>query len=381
MHKGSNSLIIALFERAFTLYLTNKTGLHLIECNSLLTMTKVVLVIFFTSTFLFACYHKKNSYPINEVKEVKLPNILSSPKLEMSGLAWYEENLILLPQLLRTSTGQKKLFSISKKQILHYLSDPTFQISVTELTLIDAEIDKIIPSPEYEAIGFKGESIFLLIESDQGDMKSFIVKGDANENGVFSLDPNSISQVPIKHNYFEMAGETLLIKDEKIYVIYEVNGKNRNSNPQVFVYDLNLKYLGAESFPSIEYRITDATSVNSENKFWLINSFYPSEEYLLKPKADLFSPSVFQSRKLGVKRLIEMEFSDESIQISSRKPIMLHWKDWNWEGLVRLDDLGFLIINDTYALGEKRTYLGFVALNSKSKSKSLKINNNLKLVK
>ena len=58
-------------------------------------------------------------------------------------------------------------------------------------------------------------------------------------------------------------------------------------------------------------------------------------------------------------RLIEFEFNEDKIQLSGRDPIQIELDEKgarNWEGIVRLDDRGFLIATDKYP----EMILGFI---------------------
>ena len=67
-----------------------------------------------------------------------------------------------------------------------------------------------------------------------------------------------------------------------------------------------------------------------------------------------------------VERLVEMQIVDATtIELVDRPPLQLQLTaEWdndgarNWEGLVRLDDLGFVVVTDRFP----NTILGFVPL-------------------
>ena len=62
----------------------------------------------------------------------------------------------------------------------------------------------------------------------------------------------------------------------------------------------------------------------------------------------------------SVERLIELEISDDKIQLSGREPIQLQLSEKNsrnWEAIVRIDDKGILIATDKYP----EMILGFIA--------------------
>ncbi|MBV7336480.1 hypothetical protein KFU94_51275 [Chloroflexi bacterium TSY] len=116
------------------------------------------------------------------------------------------------------------------------------------------------------------------------------------------------------------------------------------------------------SFPNIEYRTTDATALDADNRFWVINYYFPNEGVLLPdvdPIAELYGQGITHKQYDHVERLIELEYSESGIQLVERPPIQLELIDAprNWEGIVRLENRGFLIVTDKWP----ETILGFVA--------------------
>ncbi len=60
-----------------------------------------------------------------------------------------------------------------------------------------------------------------------------------------------------------------------------------------------------------------------------------------------------------MERLIEFEFNENKIQLSGREPIQIELDEKasrNWEGIVRLNDRGFLVATDKYP----EMILGFI---------------------
>ena len=64
----------------------------------------------------------------------------------------------------------------------------------------------------------------------------------------------------------------------------------------------------------------------------------------------------------AVERLVEFELKNEKIQLSNHKPIQIELDEKesrNWEGIVRLDEIGFLIATDKFP----GSILGFIPIN------------------
>jgi hypothetical protein len=103
--------------------------------------------------------------------------------------------------------------------------------------------------------------------------------------------------------------------------------------------------------------------MDDQNHFWAINYYWPGDAKRLKPAPD----PIVMTNKEGkshqnsdaVERLIEFEFNEDKIQLSGREPIQIELDEKasrNWEGIVRLDDKGFLVATDKYP----EMILGFI---------------------
>jgi hypothetical protein len=113
---------------------------------------------------------------------------------------------------------------------------------------------------------------------------------------------------------------------------------------------------------NIEYRLTD-TALDSENKFWGINYFFPGDEDLLPkndPILEQFGAGETHAKYPQVERLVQFLFSDSEVILSGRPPLYLQLTEDinNWEGLVVLDDKGFLLVTDKYP----KTIFAFVPI-------------------
>jgi len=143
---------------------------------------------------------------------------------------------------------------------------------------------------------------------------------------------------------------------------YEANGRNVNSDPLVQTFDLLLTPQSALPMVPLEYRVTDVTTVDAGGRFWALNYFYPGEADLLDPAPDplaaQFGEGTTHADSEVVERLVELVWSPTGVAFSGAAPIQLRLMDRaspgterpsrNWEGLVRLDDRGFLIVTDKF---------------------------------
>ena len=114
---------------------------------------------------------------------------------------------------------------------------------------------------------------------------------------------------------------------------------------------------------NIEYRITDATKIDSGGKFWCINYLWPGDEMRLKPDEEFYLNEIQKNKNFKqIERLIELELKDGKILLSDNEPINFELENnmsRNWEGLVRYREDSFLIVTDKYP----RMILGLVKNN------------------
>ena len=315
---------------------------------------------------------KSNLAPAQPVMLIPLADNLALRSLEASSLAWYGDYLIILPQYPNgfSLSEDGLVFAISKESILAHLEGGSdTAIIPLEIPFVDQGIaDRISGFEGFEAIAFQGDRAFLTIESKSGkSMVGFLVAADLSSDlSALRLNAGTLQQLPSQSHIMNMSDEALLVVNKKILTIHEANGANVNPNPVARVFGLSLKPLGTIPFPTLEYRVTDATCPDSRGRFWVINYFFPQEGPQLKPAPDIFDSKsgATHSAGNGIERLVELQYSQRDITPTDTKPVYLkmgeHQQPRNWEGLVRLEDRGFLIVTDRFP----DTLLGFVPWSS-----------------
>jgi hypothetical protein len=114
--------------------------------------------------------------------------------------------------------------------------------------------------------------------------------------------------------------------------------------------------------PAIEYRITDATIIDENHEFWVINYFWPGDRESFQPGKDelsiLYEKGKTHQESEIVERLVQLKYENEEILLTPEPPLQLKLIDEarNWEGLVRLENYGFIIATDKYP----KTILGYI---------------------
>jgi len=297
--------------------------------------------------------------------EIPLNGEAKDRDLEMSGLTWYKENLILMPQYVKKD--EPGFYFLTKKNIIEWLeSDQKKALTPKKIKLELPNFEASIKGFQgFEAIAFLGDKAYMIVESrNNGVMKSFLVKGDLDFRKMkLTLNSKQVKEIPLPVNVKNMGFESILKYKNRLMVLYEANGVNINKKPSALIYNSGLKPKGSLSFPNLEYRLTDVTRLDSKNKFWVLNYFWPGEKSRLNPGEDLIikgEKEGFTHKKYDhVERLVEYKIDSNKLVRTSTPPIQLALKEKsrNWEGLARLEGKGFLMIVDEHP----RTILVFIS--------------------
>lgn len=304
------------------------------------------------------------------VIRIPLEGDIAQRSAEISGLAWYGMDLVLLPQYPSrfSFSDDGALFVLSREDILAYLAgDRDGPLRPRKVPLVAPGLENRIAGFEgYEAIAFRGERVFLTVEAALGrEMMGYLVSGKVAAQGkAIVLDPDSLVSIPPKTDLTNLSDEALVVSGERVLTFYEANGSEVNPDPCAHVFSPADGSLNTIPFPPLEYRITDATSADGLGRFWVANFFFWGDRSKLRPRPDplrsLYGAGPTHARYHSVERLVEYRDHGSRIERTSRPPIQLELVDdlhpRNWEGVVRLSPHGFLLATDTYP----ETMLAFV---------------------
>jgi hypothetical protein len=314
-----------------------------------------------------------------EVEVLPLEGPLAHANAEISGLAWHGDQLLILPQFPRRFGDKRygRLFALPRQVIRDALEGSSQQpLTPRPIRFADRGLRQTIENFEgYEALAVQGDRIFLTVESSpQSVMQGDVVAGQLSREASFlKLNVDSMTELPSQTTIDNMAYETLVTMDRHLLAIYEANGVNVNPNPAAYRIDSSLDTMKALPFPTLEYRVTDATALDEQGRFWVINFFYPGDRFSLNPAFDAASPPGLSSSfplelpsETPVERLVELRYTRSGIVRTNTPLLPLEalkaLPARNWEGLVRLSGSGFLIMTDTYP----RTIAGFVPYNDEA---------------
>ncbi len=303
------------------------------------------------------------------IREIELAGPVAEPAAELSGLAWYDDNLVLLPQYPDqfASTTYGALFYIPKHEILSVIDAETDSpLTPQSIDLHVADLSGLISGFDgFESIVFVGQAVYMTIEASSPSMRGYIISGtiSADLSGIF-LDISTLQEIPLGGAVPNASDESITYAGGKLLTFYEANGANISQAPVANVLSVNLEPETPLSFPAIEYRVTDATKADAEGFFWIINYMYPGDEADYRPSVDAFSDisGVIPDPSGRVERLVELRYTEHGIVATGRRPIDLVLENddisRNWEGIAQLDERGFILATDKFP----KTMLAFVQM-------------------
>lgn len=301
---------------------------------------------------------------------LQLAGPVAERRAEVSGLTWMGDTLAVLPQFPDIFGPEDVLgfFAVSKDEILAAVADPAgVAVEPRMIECTSPGLLRIVRGFDgLEAMGIAGDVCYLTAEAKEDTaMAGYLVSGRYHfAAGKATIDLTHLSSIPLGLNVPNIAEESLVIDGRRVLTFSEANGRNVNPEPRAKVFDLDLQYQGSLPFPAIEYRVTDATALDADGRFWVMNYFFPPDGEVLQPAPDpevarFGAPEGFDPGGC-IERLLELQLTPEGIVRTDTPPLWLELQPdgecRNWEALVRLDDRGFLIMTDKYPA----TLLAFV---------------------
>lgn len=293
---------------------------------------------------------------------IPLTEPAASASSQFSGADWYGQVLVLLPQYPEVFEGgpQGALMMLPEAEILACLDAADCQpLDPQPLPFFAEGLKDAVPGFEgFEAIAFDGDTVYLSIEARAlNGMQGYIIRGQVLPDlAGITLDMGSLTPVDPQAKLSNMSDEALLVTPDGLLSFYEANGANINPQAVAHRFDADLQPLAALPLPALEYRLTDASHLDENNRFWVINYLYPGDAKKLDLAPDALAAKYGQGASHAassvVERLVEMEWTPQGIVLTDRAPIQLQLlpdnQARNWEGLVRLPGRGFLLVTDSF---------------------------------
>jgi hypothetical protein len=287
---------------------------------------------------------------------------LDRDDIELSGLAWHGDTLVVLPQYPSRAApeGTQRLYGLSHAALMRAVADSAAPpINPIPIAL---RAEGMAPTTAayqgFEAIAFAGHHVYLLMESarDSAGMEGLLFRGRTTPGlHRIELQTAEARRLPMQAALPNMSYEALTTRADTVLALFEANGAHVNPQPRVYRYDAALRPVGSAPFPTLEYRLTDATSMDAAGRFWITNYFFPGEQSVLQPAADSltrrFGEGHTHRMSEVVERLVEYRYTPSGRIIRTGTPPIQLTLDGgtgrNWEGLARLGD-GFLLATDRH---------------------------------
>jgi len=297
---------------------------------------------------------------------IPLQGDLANRGAEVSSMAWMGDALVIMPQYTNFVDSTRDVwYTLPKSEILAWVrGEITGSLSPAQLPVITNDIARQIPGYEgFESIAFDDAgSVYLTSEATANWVTAaWLVHGTVAADGsAVTLHPEPMTWIEPQSLTLNHSDESLVLTpDDGLFTLYEVNGAEVNTSavPLAHTFGRDLSSRGAIPFPSVEYRVTDATALDAENRFWAINYFFPNDTALANdsdPIAEEFGEGATHAASPQVERLLEFQWLGDRIERTATPPIQLQLSllSRNWEGIVRLvdgdEELGFLIVTDQF---------------------------------
>lgn len=326
---------------------------------------KITLFLLLTAFLIVGCNksQKVSEFELIEEKEIipiELEGVLSTTDIETSSIAWFGDDLFFFPQFphLFSDKYDGVVFKLSKDEIIRYLnSEKKNKLKPKEVYFSAPDLKEILRKKAggIEAAIFFDNSIYLSVEFVREDSSfAYLLKGNyLKEENIIRIDKEKIAKINIPYNINNLTVETLTFVNDRIIAIPELNGKNIPRKTFAPSFDKELNFVENIKMDNIEFRVTDATYINPDSSFYVMNYNYPGEAKIIKPAKDeiagKYGIGKLHSETDIVERIIKLKLTKDGIKISDDIPTYLKLNTSsgkNWEGIVQLDDLGFLIITD-----------------------------------
>ena len=296
---------------------------------------------------------------------LKIGGPMKNSDEEVSGMDWYNDNLILLPENLNGY-----VFAIKKAELDSRINgNDTTTIFPEQIKLNTPNYKELVPGfDSFEAIAFRGYEVYLTIEIKFADsMSCLLARGHIDEKTLeITVPEQNLTVIDVPTYVDNMSYESLVIDKDRIIALFEANGDSLIKSPYALSINSSGNDIIKNPLSSINYRIADATRVDKNNRFWVINYFFPGDRKVLKPSNDILAskygngPS--HSRSKRVERLIEYEIKNGKISLTKSAPIEIELEgektSRKWEALARYGNEGFLIATDKYP--KPHTLLAFL---------------------
>lgn len=265
---------------------------------------------------------------------------------EVSALAWHGDALWLMPQYPARYASEGRagaLLSIPQARLEAYLDgrDST-PIEPARLSVDLGAAPSVEGFEGVEALVVEGDQVWAAVEVQESRERtsSFVIAGRVTAAGLTFGDARVALAplTPLPNTGYE----ALLGTPQGLVAIFEANGAviPGESSARVVSRDLQGDARPV-TFPRLEYRVTDVSSLDAQGRFWAMNYYFPGDSFLYAGDAPFVDT---------VERLVELRWTPEGVTRTDRAPVALRRgnRPRNWEGLARWPGRGMLVATDEW---------------------------------
>ena len=195
---------------------------------------------------------EENATILKEVvpKKLNLSKDLIDKNPEFSGLTWFNDYLLLIPQFPNRVSPQANgaIPYLHRDSVIAAIENENIVLEPGYFKLIAAGLENFFdPGSGFESATVSGNNIYLTIESVKGiNTTGFVVMGEINpDEETIVLSEESLSEIKQVVEIFNFSDETIIYNNDHIYTFYEANGKNVNPYPVSHIFSKTLDPLGA----------------------------------------------------------------------------------------------------------------------------------------
>jgi len=331
--------------------------------NDKIKMIKMKISLLFLIALMLSCSTEQTVERTPTLLKIGGP--IKNSDEEVSGMDWYNDNLILLPENLNGY-----VYAIKKAELDSRINgNDTTTIFPEQIKLNTPNYKELVPGfDSFEAIAFRGYEVYLTIEIKFADsMSCLLARGHIDEKTLeITVPEQNLTVMDVPTYVDNMSYESLVIDEDRVIALFEANGDSLIRAPYALSINSSGNDIIKHPLSSINYRIADATRIDKNNRFWVINYFFPGDRKALKPGNDILAskygkgPSHSNSNR--VERLVEYEIKNEQVLLTKSAPIEIELEgkkvSRKWEALARYGNEGFLIATDKYP--KPHTLLAFL---------------------
>ena len=130
-------------------------------------------------------------------------------------------------------------------------------------------------------------------------MSCLLARGHIDEKTLeITVPEQNLTVINVPTFVDNMSYESLVVDKNRVIAIFEANGDSLIKAPYALSINSSANDIKKYPLSSINYRIADATKIDKNNRFWVINYLWPGDKKLLNPGKDKILNKIKQGLSL-----------------------------------------------------------------------------------